>query len=237
MGAIPETFKEICESVLGEADGRGVQLASVALGRDSAGDLYVENPTHRNVISWVANEYLRIQLETPRWTFLHKRGKFLSLAATKSSYKKSGVRRVDDSSLYFQQTGQTQHLPMYVESYDWWQLQERDGVTANSPTPTTLIEAPGDEYIIWPTPTLAGGVYGDWQIDPHQLINADDQPCWDTQYNPLIKWGVLEMYAAEFAGEESAKKLIPRAKRMLPTLRNAFDDEYRLPVYGAPTLF
>lgn len=237
MSAIPETFKEICQSVLDETDGRGVQLSSVSLGRDSGGDLHIENPTHRNVVSWVAQECLRIQLETPRWDFLHKRGKFLTVVINKDSYKKSGVRRIDEDSFYYIQSGQTQHLPLIMRSYDWWQLQERDGVTSQSSTPDAMIEAPGDEWILWPTPIKAGAVYGDWQIDPCQLINADDRPPWDCQYNPMLVWGVISLYAAEFAGEGSAAKLQARARRMLPTFRNAFDDEYRLPVEGASTLF
>ena len=58
----PETFKEICESVLEETDGRAVQMDSVSLARDTAGDLYLTEPTHRNVVSWVAGMYRRIQL-------------------------------------------------------------------------------------------------------------------------------------------------------------------------------
>lgn len=233
MSAIPKTFKDICESVLEESDGRAIQLASVSLGRDTSGDLYLEEPTHRNIVAWVAEEYLRIQLETPLWSFLNKRGIFLNIAADKESYIKPGVRRVDAESLYFVPTGQTIHYPLIMQPYDWWQYEERDGITSSAPVPTTLVNGPEDEWIVWPVPSVAGTVQGDWAIDPNELINSDDTPCWDKQYNPMLKWGVIQMYAAEFAGEKSAPKLQRRAERMLPRFRLAFEDEY-LPIPKGP---
>lgn len=233
----PQSFKEICESVLEESDGRAVQIASVALGRDTSGDLYLTNPTHRNVVKWVAEEYLRIQLSYPYWEFHHKRGTFLNVVANKESYQKSGVRSLDNDSVYFMAASGTTHYPVCVEQYDWWQYQEKVGSTSTSTIPTTLIEGPNDEWILWPTPTATGTIKGDWWVDPFELVEADDVPCWDAQYYSLLKWGTLDLYASEFAGEGSAQKLRARIARMLPSLQLAFDRDYKQPVTGIRTLF
>ena len=231
-------FKEICESVLEESDGRAVQIASTALGRDGSGDLYLTEPTHRNVVKWVAEEYQRIQLLSPFWDFHHKRGTFLTLRAEKASYIKSGIRGdIDLSSLYFVASSGTSHYPLNVQSYDWWQLQQQIGSISTSNIPTTIIDGPGDEWILWPTPAAAGTVRGDWWVVPFSLINADDEPCWKEHYHAMLKWGVLALYAAEFAGEKSAPKLLARVKQMYPALITAFERDYSPKMRGPRPLF
>lgn len=218
-------FKEICESVLEESDGRAVQLASLSLGRDTAGDLYVTNPTHRNVIRWVQEEYQRIQLLSGNWEFHHKRGGFLNVAANRDEYNKRGVRRLAYESLYYIPSGGSARIPVFQQPYSWWQQQERVN-TVSSSQPLNLIEGPVDEWIIWPIPTNAGVVYGEWWLKPQSLENADDEPCWDSYYHSLIKWNVLKLYAAEFAGEGSEAKLMARVNTMQPGLWAAFQRDY-----------
>lgn len=232
-------FKQICESVLEESDGRAVQLASVALGRDTNDDLYLTEPTHRNVVKWVAEEYQRIQLLSPFWEFHHKRGTFLTLRANKASYKKAGIRGdADLNSFYFVPSSNTSlHYPLTIQSYDWWQLQQQIGSISTSNIPTTLIKAPDDEWILWPTPLAAGTVQGDWWVIPFELINADDEPCWKEYYHPLLKWSVIMLYASEFGGEGSGPKLLARAQQMLPALMTAFYRDYHSAMRGAPSLF
>ena len=235
----PETFKEICESVLEETDGRSVEMDSVALGKDTNGDLYLTNPTHRNVVSWVAGLYQDIQFLSPRWSFLHKRGKFLTVVANKYSYKKPQVREVDLDSFYFIKTGETARTPLTYRTYEWWKHEEQylDAASNTSPRPIELVDGPGEEWILWPTPTAAGAIYGDWSSEPEQLLAADDKPVWEPRYNDLLKWGALRMYASEFSGEGSGSKLLARFNARFPVLWNAFTRDYLPPTEGAPALF
>ena len=225
-------FKEICEAVLEEADGQAIQLASVALTRDSAGDLYLTNPTHRNVVKWVQEEYLRIQLLSGNWEFHHKRGAFLNIVANKDTYTKKYVRRLAYESLYYTPAASTTRIPIIVQDYTWWQGQERT-LTAASNQPLNLVEGPMDEWIIWPEPTVAGTIYGEWWLKPQELEKADDTPCWDTHYHMLLKWAVLKMYAAEFIGEGSYDKLQARINNIWPSLWAAFGRDY-LPNFESP---
>jgi len=229
-------LKEICESVLEESDGRATQLASTALGRDGSGDLYLTDPTHRNVVRWAQEEYLRIQRLSSHWEFHAKRGKFLTVQADRNSYTKRGIRETKDGSFYFLKSGSTARYPLSVKSYDWWLAQEQVGISTTSSTPSILIDGPEDEWLLWPTPSTAGTVQGAWLIEVDTLENADDVPCWEAQYHFLIKWGVIELYAAEFAGEQSANKLLSRASRMLPPMMAAFKRKY-LPSYRNPLTF
>lgn len=225
-------FKEICESIMEEADGQAVQLASVALGRDTAGDLYLTNPTHRNVVKWVQEEYLRIQLLSEDWAFHHKRGVFLNIIADKDTYTKRYVKRLAYDSLYYSPSGSTSRIPIIVQDYSWWTQQERT-LTAGSNQPLNLVEGPMDEWIVWPTPTVVGTIYGEWWLKPQELQEADDVPCWDDYYHLLLKWNVVKMYAYEFAGEGTAEKLLARVSAMQPSLWAAFLRDY-LPNIESP---
>jgi len=233
-----QNFKEICEAVLEESDGRAVQLASVSLKRDSNDDLYVTEPTHRNVIRWVQEEYERIQNASSHWEFHHKRGTFLTLRANKDEYIKRSVREISDHSLYAIKSGTTAKIPLTLLPYSWWLQQERSGTTATG-SPLHLIDAPGDKWIIWPSVNASWTVYADWWTEPDELVDADDEPCWDARYYPLLKWGALELYAAEFSGEKAAGsegKLLARSARMLPPLKAAFIDDYLPTTRGAAPL-
>ncbi len=230
-------LKQICEGVLNESDGRAVQMASVALGRDAAGDLYLTNSTHRNIVQWVVSEYKRIQLYSPAWEFHRKRGAFITAAANIESYIKRNVRRIDRDSGYFIQTGQTARQPLTFQSYSWWLRQQQvDGISTAS-SPTTLIKGPNDTWHLWPTPTTAGIVYADWTVKVDSLVDADDEPCWDEHYHEMLVWGALQLYAAEFTGEGSRDKLIARAQRMYPPMWDAFCSDYILEPEGPGTLF
>ena len=232
----PETFKEICESVLEETDGRAVAFASVALGRDSAGDLHLENPTHRNIVKWVAEVYTQVQVFSPFWEFLHKRGKFLTVVADKDSYSKTSVREVVKGSAYFIKTGSTTRQPVCVQDYEWWVQQERY-TTNSSSTPQFLIKAPDNEWLLWPTPSSAGALYAEWFVEPFELLNADDEPCWNRRYNGILKWLVIRQYAKEFVKEGSSEKLMARAQQALPGLVEGLMRDYLPQHKGMATFF
>ena len=228
-------FKEICEAVLEETDGRGVQLASVDLGRDDGGDLILTQPTHRNIVRWVADEYMRIQRESANWEFHHQRGLFLTLTATEDTYTKPGIRRLNERSFYAVKDGTTAREPVAVQDYSWWIEQVRRGINSGG-SPFYLIEAPQDQWIIWPTPAAVYRIYGDWWIEEEELLLASDVTLWDDIYDRLLVWGVVELYAAEFASEGSLPKLMARAQRMLPSMRAAFNRKYLSDTRGACAL-
>ena len=121
------TFKQICESVLEEANGRPVTLSSVNLGTDSDGEYYLQDPTQRNIVRWVNELNLQIQQQLVQANFMHKRGEFLTTVADKSEYIKKYVREIKANSAYAIKSGSTGRTPVEVMEYDDWLQDERSG--------------------------------------------------------------------------------------------------------------
>ena len=140
-------------------------------------------------------------------------------------------------SLYFIKSGGTVRTPLVEKKYDWWQREEQHYAASTTPRPTFIIRGPDFEWILWPTPSAAGTVYGEWTIEPEQLLNADDTPCWRPHYNELLKWGVIRMYATEFTKEGISENVLARAAQEFPVLWAAFERDYLPEPYGARSLF
>lgn len=218
------TFAQICSSVLEESDGRVVTFSSTNLGTDSNGALYVTDPTQRNVIKWVSQAYREILDMTPYWSFLHRRGTLFKVSAGKATYP-STTPRVRDGSLFFRATGSTARIPVYLESYAWWtELQQALVVSAGYPM--YLVDAPDDSYLVWPTPTASGEIYGDYWVIGEDLSTASDEPIWNERYHDLLIWRALQKFSTEFAGEGAGQILEARIALSFPSRWNAFKREY-----------
>jgi hypothetical protein len=231
------TFAEICERVFDEVDGRPVQFTTVNLGRDADGELYITDPTQRNVVRWVKDAFRRIQQETDHWKFLHKRGVFITSVANVTDYTKRNVREVDETSLYCIKSGSTGRSPMSLVPYSWWQGWERAG-DSSSGQPSCLIEMPEEnKWKLWPTPTGVWTVYADYWLKPYEFEAADDEPLWDSEYDDLLTWMAIQLLSDEFSNEEKqAQVLLKRVDRNLPALLERFRDRY-YPQFEGPTGF
>jgi hypothetical protein len=218
------TFGEICSAVLEESDGRVVEFSTTDLGKDSNNVLYVTDPTQRNVIGWVKQEYRKILNHTPYWSFLRRRGTLLKVKSGRTNYTLS-IGRVRDYTLFYRKTGTTTRIPVYMRDYSWWAEQEQLLVVATG-QPIYLVDAPSNEYIIWPTPNADGEIYGDWWYLAEDLSAASDEPIWAERYHDLLKWGAVRKFAAEFDEEGAKKILLDRVNQELPFLWDSFKREY-----------
>ena len=229
------TFKEICESVFDEANGRPITLSSIKLGKDTDGTYFLTDPTQRNVVRWVNELNLQIQQQMMHARFMHKRGAFLTTKADTAVYPKRYVREVDQHSLYAIKSGSTGRLPISLGNYDDWVADERRG-SDNTGTPLTIYRQPDEKWLLDPTPNAIYTVYADWWREPAKFDEPDDEPLWDETYHDILKWKALDLWAAEYAGEGAGKILTARIKQMLPTLESAFRKRYMAPIRGAEPL-
>jgi hypothetical protein len=227
------TFKEICESVFEEANGRPVTLATTNLGKDSSGEYYITDPTERNVIRWVNELNLQRQLRYVQASFMHKRGLFISAKEGIAEYRKAAVREVDHYSFYAVQSGTTGRRPVCIRSFSDWQDEERSGESSPG-APLDLIRMPDEKWRLDETPSADYNIYGSWWIMPAKFDEPDDEPLWDSTLHDILKWEALQLFAMEFVDEANPSPLLPRIQQMLPTLEREFLRRY-LPDYCSPS--
>jgi hypothetical protein len=224
-------FGEICTAVYDEVNGRPVVFSSTDLGRTWEGDLYLTEPTQRNIVRWVRDAYRRVNMLSDQWTFLHRRGVFLQLLAGTETYTQDNGQ-VDRYSLYSVRPGQTPRTPVQIMDYAWWVQQERSG-PAVSGAPHYLVETPPGTWIVWPIPVEAVDVVGDWWVRPVDLVNVDDEPVWAEEFHMLLVWEAVKMFAAEFGQEGAGPVLMTRYAENQPILWNRFKQRY-MPLVGNP---
>jgi len=226
------TYKQICESVLEEANGRPVMLASTNLGQSSDGTYAVTDPTQRNILRWVDDIYLQTQQRMIEARFMHKRGLFIKTGASVEEYVKRGIRDINIAAFYTTKEGQTARIPITVLDYDIWVQQERVYHLPDS-NPLWLIRKPDFRWLVYPPPREIWSIYGEWWIQPERFSGADDEPLWDEDYHDILKWRALRMFAAEFSAEGAKTRLMERVAAMLPPLEQAFRLRY-LPAVQKP---
>lgn len=229
------TFKEICESVFDEANGRPVSLSYTRLDADSDGNYYVTDPTQRNVIRWVKELNLQIQQQMLEATFMHKRGAFITTVADKAEYSKKYVREIDRNSAYAIKSGSTGRTPVEVIDYSDWLQDERSGASSTG-APLNLIRKPNENWLVDPTPSAVWTIYADWWLEPADFDEPNDEPLWDSTYHDILKWKALGLFAAEFGQEGAGKILLDRINQMLPPLERAFKRRYVPKVRGPEPL-
>lgn len=227
------TFKQICESVLEEVNARGDELSSVDLGRDGNGDLYVTDPTERNVIRWVGDLYVQMQQIYLQADFMHKKGLFITTVPNQQEYSKAGVRVINEGSMYAIKSGSTAKFPIAVCPYqEWVESQQSGSTTPLTGTPTTLYSTPEKKWLLDPVPTEVWQIRGEWWLAPTAFEDEDDEPVWDALYHDILKWRAVLLLATEYTEEGSANVLVERAKMMLPQLERAFKKRYVPPITG-----
>lgn len=223
------TYLEICESVLEEVNGRGDTIPSVDLGRDPNGDLYVTDPTQRNIVRWVNDLYVQIQQQNLYATFMQERGVLFTTVPDQMRYEPAAgnVRVVDKTSLYLTRPGHEGRLPIEVRDYAAWIQNQRAGNLANiKGTPISIIKAPQEDWIVFPVPTQVWDVNGDWWREPTRFEDETDEPIWAVEYHDILKWRALLLLATEFTEEGTANVILERAKMMLIPLERAFKKRY-----------
>jgi hypothetical protein len=229
------TFKEICESVWEEANGRPLTLTSTNLGKDSGGNYYLTDPTQRNIVRWVNDVNLQIQQECIQADFMSKRGLFLTTVSGTQEYTKSSVREIDIHSIYAVLDGTTARLPVFVRSYDSWVEEER-AYSDSGGAPQWLVRTPEKKWLVDPTPSAIYDIYATWWMEPGRFTQSDDEPIWHENFHDVIKWRVLRLFAAEFSSEGAQKRLNERVQLIGIPLEHAFKRYYVPSIVGASAL-
>ena len=182
-------FKEICEFVAEEVNGRPLTFSTVLLTSET-------DPFKRKVIRTVNQAYMDIQLHSRFWRFLDKRGALLSVKEDVSEYRMAQVQSVDWNSLYLTQSGSTSRWPVYPEPLEHWKYRERF-TTETDGIPLTLSRAKDpDLWRLWPTPLDDYVLNGNLQYKPGELEQSCDEPIWDEAFHEMLCWQAVRQLEA-----------------------------------------
>lgn len=221
-------FIQIAERVSEELNGVPLIFSSVDLGRDTNGDLIVSDPVRRQVIRATQLTFNWIMDFSRHWTFLNRRGEVFAIESGVHTYWMPWIESIEWDSLYTTKEGSQARWPIFRMEYDHWQDMERAQIQSTG-SPLNLIMAPHDRWIVWPTPTQAWTLNGNWQYKKTPLIAAADEPPWDERYHELVVWSAL--LQLERAQEEN--KLPSAAQRAFNSLWPGFLTEYLPQFRGA----
>lgn len=199
---------------------------------DDVEPYFVSTPV---IFEWLADAYLRIQMEYEQWKFFHRRGKLFTTQPGVENYTLTGIRVVDENSLYIVRVGDTIKYPLQKQEYGVWQIQET--VTAKlQGNPRFLIEAPGGEYKVSPVPTELWEVWGDCWYNPVPFELGTDEPVWDEAFHSLVVWEALKVAAMEWPDDKKAQRMQANLAVNLPTMRRAFNYKYLGAKLGARSM-
>jgi hypothetical protein len=195
-------FLAFCERVAEEKNGRPIVFSSVDLGK-SDGEFIITEPFQRQVIRAVQSAHDSIVNFSKHWTFLQKRGALWTLTPNVREYRKPYIGALDWDSLYLTLSGSDSRWPIYQEEYDSWQERERSGIDTPS-IPISLVMAPQDKWIFYPTPSQAYVLNGDLQYTQPQLLSSTDEPLWDERFDDVLVWAAV----AHLEGRAKSKEEI-----------------------------
>ena len=178
------------------------------------------------MFAWLNDAYLRIQLNSTRWGFLHTRGVLATLVAGTATYDSGGVSEVVQNSMYLIRDGETARLPLCFMGYEDWAFQEA-AAPLTPGTPRNVMLEPDGLWRFSPTPDGVYTFYGDARFYPSGFSDLSDESIWDALYHDLVwlealKVGgarcELELYQAQIAAELGRLPLLYRlfCQRYLP---------------------
>lgn len=221
-------FLQIAERVSEELNGVPLSFSSVDLGRDSNGELIVSDPVRRQAIRATQVAFNWIMDFSRHWTFLNRRGEILALEAGIYSYRVPWIESIEWDSLYTTKEGSEARWPVFKMLYDHWQGMEQTQQQSTG-YPLNLVAAPLNQWIIWPTPTQAWMLNGNWQYKKAPLVAAADVPPWDEHYHELVVWAAL----LQLERSQEENKLPSASQRAFNSLWPGFLTEYLPQFRGA----
>jgi hypothetical protein len=137
------------------------------------------------LFDWLQQAYLRIQRQSNYWGFLHSRGLIFSSTSGTFSYSLPTIREIDRRTMYSVLDGSSVKLPLFNGNYSFWVEENRHSVIPTA-QPLQLIEAPNNNWILYPTPNNIYHVYGDYWSQPDVFIDEDDEPIWHEDFHNLV---------------------------------------------------
>lgn len=186
------------------------------------------------MFAWLNDAYLRIQMQSTWWKFLHNRGLLLTTVANTPTYALGSVREVDQQSLYLIRGGETARLPIMYKEYADWVLEE-SYATETPGTPRWILQEPGESLRLSPVPDGVYNLYGDVRYYPTGFSDLGDEPIWDELYHDLVWLEALKI-GGERCELELYKKQIVAELTRLPGLFRSFCQRYLPRIRGAGAL-
>ena len=223
-------FLQICERIHEELNGVPLSFSSVDLGK-SGDTLIVSDPVRRQIIRAAQLAFDWIMDFSRHWEFLNQRGEIFDLEDGVREYWKPWIESVQWDSLYLTQEDSVTRWPVYKMEYDVWQRQEQAEIPSEG-YPLYLVSAPSDRWLVWPTPSAAWTLNGNWQYKKSRLLVSSDEPPWDERYHDLIVWAAVMQL--ERSTEE--RKLPSPAQRAYNSMWPGFLTEYLPKFRGAHAL-
>jgi len=174
-------FKDLCELVFEEVNGRPLTFSSISLST-------LTDPLQRRVVKEVKRAYWDILLYSRHWRFLFRRGLMATLYSNTYDYQLCNIQSFDWNSLYLTQDDTDARWPVYEELFDSWSLREQTSQeTIGIPTNMIRSREP-DHWLFWPIPNGTYYLNGNYQYKPSNFSLATDVPLWDEEYHELIAW-------------------------------------------------
>jgi hypothetical protein len=187
------------------------------------------------IFRWFNDAYMRIQLESEQWKFLHKRGSLLVTEAGTPTYTMPAVRTLDATSLFATKAGEVARYPLTMQSYDWWLLRQQVSEDAQGPIHSIVI-MPDNSWLVYPTPTEAWTIWGDMWLEPELFASDSDEPIWHENYHRLLLFEVLKVAATVWPEENSVNRINSELQANYIPLRRAFNRRYLESAQGAAPL-
>jgi len=167
--------------------------------------------------------YLRIQRHSPYWSFLRKTCELLFTTVADKTLYNLPYRDIDADTVYATLSGSSTSIPLYRGDYRFWAQERRHGVTSTG-QPTWLIDAPGDSWIVHPTPSAVWSIYGDAWSHPDTFVDDYSEPVWDEDLHDVV-W----MTALTTAATRGLSKQFSEAStaEVLTTIPGMVQEMYR----------
>lgn len=182
-----------------------------------------EDITSTVLFDWLNQAYLRIQRQSYFWSFLHSRGLIFSSVADTTTYSLPLVRTIDCSTTYAIQDGSSTRIPLHRGDYRFW-IEENRYAAITTSQPCQIIEAPDDDWILYPTPNDVYAVYGDYWSQPSAFTNNASEPVWAEDLHPLVWMIALQTSLQRTQEQHFVESAVVEVTSNIPTM---MDEMYR----------
>lgn len=179
---------------------------------------------------WINTAYLAIQLESDQWEFMHENGLFITTVASTADYVDATVKFLDEQSLYYVRSGETQRNPLLVKTYQQWEYEQRSSVLTEGP-PQWVVQTPDQQWKLDPVPDAVYEIYADRWLRATELALDADEPLWEEEYHKVLLYEALKIAINLRPDDPMSRTAAAEITNFLPQLRHSFTRRY-LPAIG-----
>jgi hypothetical protein len=213
------TFLQLCQDLRREAGISGTDSMPAAV-TSQTGEM-------KRVVEWVKKAYRDIQNLHPNWHFLSTEFSFQTISST-STYTKNSVSLTELGSwdpttfrAYLTATGVTDEQELRYWP-NWHKFRDAYLIGASRSTsgrPTDFSIKPDKSIVLWPTPSAAYTVVGEYFKRAQELSANADEPLFPQEFHDILVWRAIVFYAAHEAAPEVYAHGKSEYNRLLRALR------------------